>query len=402
MQGKVHIERAREKTIETNRLSPVAYLTGIAFLVLLSRLMFSPLLPVIEDDLKLTHGQAGGLFFFMSVGFSISMLLSGFIAGLLTHRWTILTSAFTATAALFALSFCRGLHCMQGLLVLLGAGGGLYLPSAMATITNLVKKKRRGRAIGIHEIGFNMSFIAAPLAVRFILPIYTWRVSLIMVAACTAIAGFAFMLFGTGGRMPGEPPRMQHIRTILSRPQFWIIGTLFAVVIGAEIGVYSMIPTYLVSSEGMELNRVNTLLSLSRVSSLVMVFVTGWLVDRFGAKALIMIVLSVSAVLTVLLGFSHEALLLAAVFAQPLVIICFFPAGLSALSDSFSSRLLSLAISFMIPFAYFFGAGLVPAGMGFLGERGLFSVGFYITGASLIVVLIPLYFLELTGHDRTG
>jgi NNP family nitrate/nitrite transporter-like MFS transporter len=163
-----------------------------------------------------------------------------------------------------------------------------------------------------------------------------------------------------------------------------------------------MIPTFLVSSEGMELNRVNTLLSLSRVSSLVMIFMTGWLVDRFGAKPTIMIVLSVSAVLTVLLGFSHDALLLAAVFAQPLVIICFFPAGLSALSDSFSSKLLSLAISFMIPFAYFFGAGLVPAGMGFLGERGLFSVGFYITGASLIAVLIPLYFLELPEHDHTG
>jgi len=195
---------------------------------------------------------------------------------------------------------------------------------------------------------------------------------------------------------------MRHVRSIVSCPQFWIIGVLFAVAIGAEVGVYSMLPTYLVSSEGMELNRVNILLSLSRVSGLVMIFVTGWLSDRFGARLLITVVLSLSAVLTVLLGFSHKALLLAAVFAQPLVIICFFPAGLSALSDAFEPRLLSLAISFMIPFAYFFGAGLVPAGMGFLGELGLFWAGFSIIGASLIAVLVPLSFLTPRAHRKRG
>lgn len=398
----VCIDRAKEKTSELSRLSPVAYLAGIAFLVLLSRLILAPLLPLIEDELNLSHGQAGGLFFFMSLGFSVAMLLSGFVAGLLSHRRTILVSVLIVTASLLALSVCRGLRCMQIFLVLLGAGGGLYLPSAMATITNLVDQERRGRAIAIHEIGFNMSFVSAPLVVRLVLPLFTWRVSLMMVAVSTALSGCAFTLFGTGGRMAGESPRMRHVRSIVSCPQFWIIGVLFAVAIGAEVGVYSMIPTYLVSSEGMELNRVNMLLSLSRVSGLIMIFVTGWLSDRFGARPLITAVLSLSAVLTVLMGFSHKALLLAAVFAQPLVIICFFPAGLSALSDAFEPRLLSLAISFMIPFAYFFGAGLVPAGMGFLGERGLFWAGFSIIGASLIAVLIPLSFLMPKEQHPTG
>jgi NNP family nitrate/nitrite transporter-like MFS transporter len=79
------------------------------------------------------------------------------------------------------------------------------------------------------------------------------------------------------------------------------------------------------------------------------------------------------------------------------VIICFFPAGLSALSDGFPPRLLSLAISFMIPFAYFFGAGLVPAGMGLLGERNLYSVGFYAAGGSLVAVVAILRVFRLPG-----
>ncbi|MFW6182009.1 MAG: MFS transporter, partial [Spirochaetota bacterium] len=92
-------------------------------------------------------------------------------------------------------------------------------------------------------------------------------------------------------------------------------------------------------------------------------------------------------------------LLLAAVFAQPLVIICFFPAALAGLSEMFAPRTISLAVSLMIPFAYFFGAGLVPAGMGILGERGLFPVGFACAGAGLLAALLPLRFLE---HAGTG
>ncbi len=384
----------------TARLAPVAYLAGIAFLALLSRLIFAPLLPTIADELGLTHGQAAGLFFFSSLGFSLSMLFSGFVSRRLTHRRTILTSAFTVAAALLALATCRGLRSMQGLLVLLGAGSGLYMPSAMATITGLVDPGRTGRAIAIHEIGFNMSFIVAPLAARLLLPLFTWRACLALVAAAVAAAGAAFLLFGSGGNTAGEAPRLRHIRSILSRPQFWLIGAPFALAIGAEVGVYSIIPTYLVKAEGMELNYVNTLLSISRVSGLAMVFVTGWLVDRFGIKPLLMTVLPLSAVLTAIMGFSHGALLVAAVFAQPLVIICFFPAALSGLSEVFPPRLISLVISLMIPFAYFFGAGLVPAGMGILGERGLFSAGFFITGASLLAMLVPLWFLEPAGGGR--
>lgn len=384
------------------KLAPVTFLAAIAFLVLLSRLMFAPLLPTISDELNLTHGQAGGLFFFSSLGFSISMLFSGFIACRLTHRRTILTSAFTVTAALLALAMCRGLHCMQALLVVLGAGSGLYMPSAMATITGLVDPARKGRAIAIHEIGFNMSFITAPLTARVLLPLFSWRVSLLCVSAAIAAAGVAFMVFGSGGDMPGEAPRLQHVRSILARPQFWLIGAPFALAIGAEVGVYSILPTYLVKIEGMELNYVNTLLSLSRVSGLVMVFVTGWLVDRLGMKPLLMVVLPLSAALTALIGIFHGPLLVAVVFAQPLLIICFFPAALTGLSNIFSSKTINLAISLMIPFAYFFGAGLVPTGLGLLGERGSFTAGFAITGASLLTVLVPLLFLKPGRRENKG
>jgi NNP family nitrate/nitrite transporter-like MFS transporter len=244
------------------------------------------------------------------------------------------------------------------------------------------------------------------LIAALLLPLGGWRLVIRAIAAATAAGGGAFLLFGSGGREPGDPPRIAHIRPILSQPAFWIIGVLFALAMGAEVGVYSIIPTYLIKEEGMEQQLVNTLLSISRISGLPMIFVTGWLIDRLGIKPLLFGVLSFSGALTALLGAAHQNLLLAAVFLQPVVIICFFPAALAALTDLGSRKSVSLATSLMIPFTYLFGAGLVPALLGILGENNAFSHGFYITGGILLAGLVPLTFLPVpkpdSGTDDAG
>jgi NNP family nitrate/nitrite transporter-like MFS transporter len=383
-----------------NSFTPVLYLAVIAMFSLLSRVVFSPLLPTIEDELHITHGQAGSLFFYISFGFTTSMLASGFVSRALTHRLSIFVSALTGGFALLGVSFCPYLWCMRLFLVILGAGSGLYLPSAMSTITSVVKPDQRGRAISIHEIGFNMSFISAPLLARLLLPLFSWRVIIRIIAVLIAAVGIAFILFGDGGHDRGKPPHLNHIRQILSQSSFWIIAVLFALAIGAEVGVFSIIPTYLVKEKGIDLDFVNTLLSLSRVSGLPMVFVTGWLVDRIGIKPLLVGVLGTAAIFTALIGITDGALLIVAVFLQPLVIICFFPAAMSGIITMGPPELLSLATSLMVPFSYLFGAGLVPAGMGFLGEQGAFSTGFYLTGGSLLAGLILIFFMHLPNEDK--
>jgi len=52
----------------------------IFFLNSLSRVVLSPLMPTIEQDLELGHGEAGSLFFIISLGYSIMLLGSGFIS----------------------------------------------------------------------------------------------------------------------------------------------------------------------------------------------------------------------------------------------------------------------------------------------------------------------------------
>jgi len=379
-------------------LIPVVYLAAIAMCSLLSRVVFAPLLPAIEDELMISHGEAGSIFFYTSFGFSVGMLCSGFVSKAITHRFSILCSTLVGGASLVFVSMCPALGCMRLFLFMLGAGTGLYMPSAMAMIASLVKPEQRGRAVAINEVGFNMSFVMAPLLGRLFLPFFSWRLIIRLIAMMIVSSGMVFILFGEGGTDRGSPPHLHHIRKILAQPSFWIITLLFTLAIGGEVGVFSIIPTYMVKEMGWDQDYVNTLIWISRLSCIVSVLVAGWLADSIGIKQLIRAVFVISGAATVLMGFADGPLLILAVFIQPFVIICFFPAGFSAIAALDHPELISLTTSFISPLAYLVGAGLVPAGMAILGDRGAFSAGFYLTGGALLLALVPVHFLALSSE----
>ena len=122
-------------------LGPILFLTSIFFLNFISRIVFAPLLPSIQEDLGLAHVEAASLFLFVSMGYSISLLGSGFISCRLQHRKTIVLSAITVGFSLLGIAFCTNLWAVRGALLLLGLASGLYLPSGLASLTDLVSVK---------------------------------------------------------------------------------------------------------------------------------------------------------------------------------------------------------------------------------------------------------------------
>ena len=206
--------------------------------------------------------------------------------------------------------------------------------------------------------------------------------------------GATFAAFGQGGRFAGEPPRLDNVGRIFYQPSFWVITILMSLACGASVGVYAILPVYLISEQGLDQGFVNTLVGLSRVSGLVAVFLAGWLADRFGAKRVMGSIYAATAILTGLMGFDQKILLVIVVFLQPAVVAAFFPVGLLGLANVGPPRTRNVAVSLMIPFVYLFGAGIVPAGMGVMGEYYGFALGFLLMGGLLLVSLCVLLFLR--------
>ena len=375
-------------------LTPILFLAGILFFTFLSRVVFSPLLVQIEEELHLSHAKSGSLFLLISIGFAPVMLGSGFVSQRLTHRGTILLSSITCGVAVLIIAFSRSLFTIQLGMVLLGMGSGLYFPSAMATMTRLVDPEHWGKAISLHEAGPTMGYVLAPIVAELGLAFTSWRGVLISVGVGGLMMAATFAVFGQGGRFAGEPPRLDNVGRIFYQPSFWVIAVLMSLACGASVGVYAILPVYLISEQGLGQGLVNTVVGLSRISGLVAVFLSGWLADCFGAKRVMGAVYTATAVLTGLMGVGKKIILVTVVFLQPAVVSAFFPVALLGLANVGPPKTRNVAVSLMIPFVYLFGGGVVPAGMGVVGEYYGFALGFLLMGGLLLTSLCLLLFLQ--------
>jgi MFS transporter, NNP family, nitrate/nitrite transporter len=374
----------------SSQAAPLFLLTGIFLLNFISRIIPAPLLPTIEADLKVSHGQAGTLFLFISAGYFLTLLASGFVSSRLTHRQTIILSAVAVGLALLGTAFSSGLSGMRIGMLLLGMGAGVYLPSGMSTLMALVHPKHLGKALAIHELAPNLSFVAAPLLSVFFLPFLSWRGALAVLGGVSILIGLSYARFGRGGEFHGRPPTPAACRVLLSQPAFWIMMVLFSLGISGSMGVYTMLPLYLVSERGMDQNWANTLVILSRIPGPGVAFLAGWATDRLGAKKTLSGVLFFTGFMTLLLGVLDGSWIVPPIFLQATLSVCYFPAGFAALSFVGPPETRNVAVSLAFPFALLVGGGAVPTLIGFMGDAGKFGLGISLVGVLILAgALLP-------------
>ena len=379
-----------------SQVGSLLFLVIIFLLNFLSRVVLSPLMPTIEEELKIGHEEAGSLFFLISLGYCVMLLGSGFVSSKLTHRKTIVLSSVAVGGALLIVGLSSHLGGIRFGLLLVGMAAGLYMPSGIATVTGLVSSRDWGKAMGIHELAPNLSYIAAPLIAETLLMAYSWQGVLIVIGIASMVSAVIFAFFGKGGDFPGEAPNSRIFRRILTEPSYWIMIFFFTLGIAGTLGVYSMIPLYLVSERGMERTRVNTLFGLSRVLMIGGCLFAGWVTDRLGLKQTLKAVFLSTGWVTILLGMASESWIIIIIFIQPLLASCFFPAGFAALPRMGSPSYKNVAVSFTVPFGFLLGAGAIPAGLGFIGEVGSFSLGFTILGGLFFGGFILVRYLKFT------
>lgn len=364
-------------------------LAGIFYLNFLSRVVLGPLLPVLEGELGLGHGEAGSFFFFIAAGYCAGLLGSGFISSRFIHRHTITLSIIASGAALFFVSRSTSIEEMYAGLVLVGFFTGIYLPSAIATLTGLVRKEQWGRALAIHELAPNLTYVTAPLLSEALMKFFPWRGVLAIIGISSIVIGVLFFFGGRGGKDKGESPRFQSLHKILRSSSFWIMATLFTVSTGSSIGAYAMMPLFLVSELGMERGWANTLIGLSRLFAIVVIFFTGLIIDRVGPKKALTIFLAATGVFTFFLGVTHNSIMTPILIClQAGATTCVFPVGFTILSLIFPPHLRGVGVSLVVFFGFLFGGGIVPPAIGYWAEAFSFSSGFAVLGIYALAVLV--------------
>ena len=383
-------------------IGPIIFLTVLFFLPFISRFIFAPLMPGISQDLGLTYSQAGSIFLIGSVGLFIGSLASGFISSRINHKGNLALSMFIVGIALLGCAFFPSLWTIRGAMFTLNIAAGFNLPSNMATITAIVSRQDWGKALAVQQMAPPLSLILGPLLTVLFLTWFSWRMPLIFIAVLTVGVGLVLMRFGKFGEFPGDPLTPSPVKTILSQRSFWIMVILFALGMGGQVGVYTMLPLYLVTERGLDPDFANTLIGIAQVSALFMTFVGGWATDRIGEKRAIVLFLICSGIVNIMLGLFSGAWLKVMIFLQPALFVCFFPAGFAALSRIVQPNMRSIAAALAPPTAFVLGGGLFPAALGYMGQAYTFGLGISISGIIIVLGSLLAIFLKLLDKMDDG
>ena len=366
-------------------------LMGVIFISMLSRLIFSPLLVFIQEDLSLTGKEAGSLFLMITLGFSPGMLLSGFISARLKHRGAIVFSLILVALGMGIAAVSGSYSMMNVGLFILGFGTGIYPPSGIISITETFSQEKTGKALAIHELGPNLAYVGAPLLVVALFPLIGWRGILGTIFLLNLAILFLYRKYGLGGEGYGKQPNLRRLGDAVRNPQLWFCFLLYCIAMSAMQGLYSILPYYLITVKKLDPTTVNLLVGLSRISSILTLLISGFMIDRFGFRLVIMAAFSVSGLSTLFMVGAKGSLLSFLVVLQPALLSAFYPAILLALSRIGPPESQNVTLSFVLSFSVLFGTGIIPAVFGWLTDRGKMEYGFLLLGGAMLLAVGALH-----------
>jgi len=372
--------RLRSETDLSRSLSAVLLLTFIFFVHFVARQIAGPLLPAMEAELGLTHTQSGLFILFTGCGFFISQIGAAFLAARWGYRRCILVSLWGTAVMTACIGTLGSVWALYLGFLGLGITGGLYVPSGIALITMLVRPQDWGKAMGIHELAPNMALILVPFIATAAVALGSWRLGYLGLAAFLVVLGFFYLVSGVDAHRRPSVPDLSSIRSIAANPSFWYLGLLLSLAVGVETGVYSMVPLFLVNERAFDLADANQLLGLSRIPSLVMVLLAGWITDRLSPSTTLMLALGMTGAAIVGLGVGPDEIIVPAVFLQAAASACLFPPILSMASRMSTSENRALTLSLSLAVAPVIGGGLLPAGIALAGDLGSFGMGLMAAG----------------------
>lgn len=381
-------------------LPAVIFVAAIFHCNFLTRVIFAPLMPLIQSDLGFTHAGAGHLFLALAVGNGTGLLLSGFFSRAIDHRRTVGTSAILVGLFSMIVPSTNTYGTLLAAIYVVGVSVGIYLPSGIATVTSLVRREDWGKTMALHELAPNAAYVLAPLIAETVLLFFEWRSTLYLLGGVQVMLGLWFLMAGQGGEFPGVVPRPGKIIEIVRQPIFWVIVLFMSTAVGASIGPYSMIPLYLVDDHGFGRAQANELLAVSRVAACAMPFLAGWVTDRWGAKPAILLSLLANGLALVGLGLASGSMLVAMVIIQPVCSVLLFAPAFTVLSMAFDPHDRSVAIALMGPLNACIGIGLFPTFLGHMGDAGQFGLGFLVLGCLLLLTLLCLPLLPGNSANR--
>jgi NNP family nitrate/nitrite transporter-like MFS transporter len=331
--------------------------------------------------------MAGSFFLSFYIGFTSALFSSGPVSLHLGYKRTIFISLLIMAISYAVLKFAATYSVFIAVSATLGFSAGFYLPCAIPLITASFDKKQWGKAISFHETAAGFSIFSIPFLVVIALRVVSWPSIFIILSVWSLTMALLLMAFSPDPRPASE--QKASLSAIFRRKEFWIISCFWIACSAASMGVYSILPLFLVNERGMEVDTANTIFGFSRIGGFSAMILVGFVLDRFNVRKIMLILLLATGFSTMAIAVIRiHWLLVVLLFAQATFSVVFFPVGLVAISKMTSLSERSLFTGATMGISSISGSGVAPVVLGAVADHWNFQFGILAIGVLVIVTCI--------------
>lgn len=278
-------------------------------------------LPAIVSEFGMTLGEAGLIGTAGMIGVGLSSVLIGWYADRHGRRPALIASVAIFAVFTMAIALARGWWDMVLLRLLAGLGLGGVWGVVSAFINETWPRHLRGRACAFVLSAWPIGFILAAALAHGLLPEYGWRGLFLAGGLAFFAVLFVVAFVPESAEWKEEKERRGSARAEVSVPLAAIFArgqwrkTLLATSIAAFAltgywGTNTWLPTYLVRERGLDPAAMTTFLIVMNIGMFIGYQIFGFIADRVGAKATILICFAATTVLLPVYGMIRDLTLL--------------------------------------------------------------------------------------------
>jgi sugar phosphate permease len=209
--------------------------------------------PLMKESLGVSFAQLG----LLATLFYVASGIAQFFAGMLVDRYGARPILFLGMALVSGSVLLCGLAPSYGYFLLLmplaGIGNSVFHPADYGILNATVKESWLGRAYGVHTLGGNIGWAAAPLVVLGVSALFDWRTALV-VAGLIGFVVLGVLLTQSAQLHDGVSDRSAHraanpptpLAAILLSPAILLCFAYFVLLAIFQVGVQNFLPTILI------------------------------------------------------------------------------------------------------------------------------------------------------------
>lgn len=406
-----------------NKIYPwvlVGLLWAVGMLNYLDRQMFATMQDAMVVDIRILRsseafGALMGVFLWV---YGAMSPVAGVVADKVNRKWLIVGSLFVWSGVTFGMGYATSYDQLYVLRAVMGISEALYLPTALALITDFHRKNTRSLAIGIHMTGLYVGSALGGFG-GTIAGAYSWHVTFHSLGIIGMVYALVLIVFlkehkGHGkirksAKKPStkKPPFFKGLTVLFSNITFWVILFYFAAPSLPGWATKNWLPTLFSRHLDMDMSSAGPLSTITlAAASFIGVIFGGWLSDKWVQKNVkgrvytgaIGLGLTIPGLL--FLGFSHSVIgLMSAGVLFGIGFGIFDANNMPILSQFVSSKYRATGYGFMNMVGVFFGAFITD----FLGrstDAGNLGRDFaFLGGIVLIALVLQLFMLNPKVND---